>query len=111
MIPMPALLTALSDLTRWRMLAAMSEAGPLQVVELAQRLNVPATNISKHITVLRHAGIVTNDRPKLYGIRPDLLAEPRDANGVLRGLDFGVCLLRLDRLPQRDKRTTQTGTP
>ena len=92
MIPMPALLTALSDLTRWRMLAAIVEAGPLQVVELSQRLNVPATNISKHITVLRRDGIVTNDRPKLYGIAPAYLVPGQPA------LDFGVCLLRLDRL-------------
>ena len=93
MIPMPALLTALSDLTRWRMLAAIVEAGPLQVVELAQRLNVPATNISKHITVLRRAGIVTNDRPKLYGIAPQYQVPGQ------RAVDLGVCLLRLDRLP------------
>ena len=42
----------------------------------------------------RLAGIVTNDRPKLYGIAPPQYQVPGQP-----ALDLGVCLLRLDRLP------------
>ena len=89
-IPFPALITALSDATRWRILAAIVEVGPLQIVEFSQRLKIPATNISKHITVLRRAGIVTADRPNLYGIRAEYLIPGQ------RAINLGPCILQLD---------------
>jgi DNA-binding Lrp family transcriptional regulator len=91
-IPLEPLLTAVSDLTRWRILDELLKGEALPVLELAKRLHVPATNISKHCTVLLRLGILRRGYGNLYSI-PACFTVPGQ-----RVLDFGAVLLRLDRL-------------
>jgi DNA-binding IclR family transcriptional regulator len=58
--------------------------------ELAKRLKVPATNISKHCVVLHRCGILKRDYG-LYKINPAHLIPGE------RALDLGAVVIRLDR--------------
>lgn len=91
-LPLANILTAISDLTRWRILDELLKGEPLPVKELARRLGVPATNISKHCTALCQFGIVLRGFGNLFKI-PDHFQMPGQ-----RALDLGAVVLRLDRL-------------
>jgi DNA-binding transcriptional ArsR family regulator len=54
-------LKALADETRWRIVRELLTE-PLTVSGLVERLNVTQYNISKHLKVLRRAGIVEGKR-------------------------------------------------
>lgn len=88
-IPSQAVLTAISDPTRWRILQTILHTEPLPAGEIARRLGVPATNISKHCAVLKNAGILQRGFGGLYKIPPERLTEGG------RSLDLGLILLRL----------------
>ena len=86
------LLRAIGDPLRWRILAELSIGEPLMVMEIAERLGRSADLVSKHLAVLREAGVVESGRGRLYQI-----AQPyRPAPGT-NELDFGHCVLRLGR--------------
>ena len=54
---------ALSDLTRARALRMILMAdGPVCVCELADALKLPQYRVSKHLAILRQAGLVTDSR-------------------------------------------------
>jgi DNA-binding transcriptional ArsR family regulator len=53
---------ALADTTRRDVLRAVAEDGPLTATELAGRLPVTRQAVSKHLEVLRAAGLVTSSR-------------------------------------------------
>lgn len=54
---------ALSDLTRLRALRMILIAeGPLCVCELADALDLPQYQVSKHLAILRQVGLVTDSR-------------------------------------------------
>lgn len=89
--PLPLLLRGIGDPLRWRILAELSAGEPLMVIELAERLRRSADLISKHLAVLREAGVVEIGRGRLYQIPPHYLPTPGE-----RVLDFGHCLLRFD---------------
>lgn len=90
---LPHFAKAMSDPIRWAVLAELSSGEPRMVKELAQKLGRSPGNLSKHMTVLRRAGVVTVGRGRLYSIPPQFLA------GVSPGhVDFGHCLLRLAEL-------------
>ena len=55
--PCISYLRALGDETRWRLVRELL-AAPRTVSELVARLHEPQPNISKHLRVLRQAGIV-----------------------------------------------------
>jgi DNA-binding transcriptional ArsR family regulator len=93
-IPLATLLTAVSDRTRWRIFDELLKGEPLPVHELARRLGIRATNISKHMTVLHRSGLVLRGFGKLYRIPPAFLVPGQ------RALDFGAVVLRLDRLDE-----------
>jgi hypothetical protein len=95
MAALARIVTAISDITRWRILAELSKGEALPTGELAKRLAAPATNISKHLTYLHRIGILQRGFGKLYRI-----AERYVVAGE-RTLDFGVAVLRLDRVPER----------
>jgi predicted transcriptional regulator len=81
----------LADPTRWRILKVMVEADtPLMIVELAERVGCSADSMSKHMAVLRAAGIVTTGRNRLYQLQPRFIADQSESL-----LDFGSCQLRL----------------
>jgi DNA-binding transcriptional ArsR family regulator len=63
------LVTALSDKTRWRIFAELVKSEPLPVAELSRRLGVPATNISKHMNLLRRFRIVERGLGSFTGFR------------------------------------------
>ncbi len=82
---------ALGDATRWRILGELSAGEPLMVVELAERLGKGSSAVSKHLGVLRRAGLVVQARNRLHRIPAQFLPEPGK-----RAVDFGFCLLRFD---------------
>lgn len=55
------LLKALADETRWRIVSVLLTE-PLTVNELVERLDVSQYNVSKHLRILREAGIVGAER-------------------------------------------------
>lgn len=89
-IPFDSLLTAISDKTRWRILDELFKGEALPANEIAKRLKVPATNISKHCVVLHRCGILRRDYG-LYKINPAHLIPGE------RALDLGAVVIRLDR--------------
>ncbi len=84
-------LPAIGDLRRWAILRELAGGDQLMVVEIAERIRLPATLVSKHLAVLREAGIVAQARSRLYQIKPQFLAD-RDQ----RIVDLGWCLLRMN---------------
>ncbi len=91
------ILKALSDGTRMRLVKKLL-AGNCGVNGLATALKLSPYNVSKHLRVLRHAGIVdvrSIGARREYGIRNKFLDEfARDD----QTLDFGCCTFRFDRL-------------
>jgi DNA-binding transcriptional ArsR family regulator len=89
-------LKALVDDTRRRIVRELL-SHPSTVNELAERLKVSQYNISKHLRVLREAGIVRATRQGKHvqsRIAPDF--QRRNA-GKANQLDLGCCLFRFDK--------------
>jgi DNA-binding transcriptional ArsR family regulator len=70
-----AALVALADPTR-RAVVDLLRAGPLRAGELAAALDMTPPNLSRHLRVLRHSGLVADDEPeddarvRLYRLEP-----------------------------------------
>ena len=97
--PCTQILKALADTTRWRIVGELLCA-PLAMGDLAERLDVSHYNLSKHVRILREAGIVTTHRQgKMVacGIAPDLRLQVRAGEPVL---DLGCCTFRFDQPPK-----------
>jgi len=74
---MEAVLRALSDESRRTMLEALTE-GPATAGELASLLPIARPGVSRHLRVLREAGLVEfrqEAQRRVYGLRPEALAE------------------------------------
>ena len=56
---------ALSDLTRQEILNLLKE-GPLTAGEIARHFQVSGATISHHLSILKEAGLVLNDRQGKY---------------------------------------------
>jgi DNA-binding transcriptional ArsR family regulator len=80
----------LGDPARWAILEALGPGEPLMVRELAVAAGHSPSSTSKHLSVLRAAGLVVIGRAGLYQIP----ARFRPTDGERR-LDFGRCVLRL----------------
>lgn len=89
-IPLESLLSAISSPTRWAILRELASGDQVAVVELAERLGETATGISKHMAVLRDAGVVNLGRNRLYSLPAAFLFDKDQ-----RIVDFGWCVLRL----------------
>lgn len=77
---MEAVLRALADDSRRTLLEALAE-GPATVNELAALLPIARPGVSRHLRVLREAGLVEVRRDaqhRLYSARPQPLAEVND---------------------------------
>ncbi len=75
-----AALTALGDANR-REIVAILRRGPRSVVEIAAALPVSRPAVSKHLKVLKDAGLVTSQEDgtrRIYGLDPDGFAAVRD---------------------------------
>jgi DNA-binding transcriptional ArsR family regulator len=72
-----AALRAVADESRRRMLDALS-GGPATVTELAALLPIARPGVSRHLRVLREAGLVEvrqQAQRRIYSLRPQPLAE------------------------------------
>jgi DNA-binding transcriptional ArsR family regulator len=81
----------LNGQARWRILRELAKGEALPVKELALRAGCPAASASKHMLLLKKAGVVTVGYGRLYKLSPHLQPEP----GCPR-LDLGHCILKLD---------------
>ena len=92
------ILKALADRTRQRIVKALL-AADVSVNELTERLDLSQYNTSKHLRVLKEAGIVevrALGQRREYSIAPTLRRRLQREGPVL---DFGCCTFRFDQLP------------
>ena len=85
---MEAVLRALSDESRRTMLEALTE-GPATAGELAALVPIARPGVSRHLRVLREAGLVEfrqEAQRRVYGLRPEALAEVDEWLGRYRAL-------------------------
>jgi DNA-binding transcriptional ArsR family regulator len=85
---MEATLRALADESRRTMLETMAN-GPVTVNELAALLPIARPGVSRHLRVLREAGLVDvrqEAQRRIYSIRPQPLAEIDEWLGRYRAL-------------------------
>ena len=91
-------LKALADRTRQRIVKALL-ARDLSVNELTDELEIPQYNTSKHLGVLKNAGIVD---VRAAGARREYFISRALRRRIQRAgptLDFGCCTFRMDQLP------------
>ena len=92
------ILKALADRTRQRIVKALL-AADLSVGELTEQLGLSQYNTSKHLRVLKAAGIV-EARP--LGTRREHFISTTFRRRIEEGgvtLDFGCCTFRMNQLP------------
>jgi DNA-binding transcriptional ArsR family regulator len=85
---MDAVLQALSDSSRRTVLEALGQ-GPATVGQLAALLPIARPGVSRHLRVLREAGLVEvrhEAQFRVYSLRPEPLAEIDDWLGRYRAL-------------------------
>lgn len=93
-------LKALSDESRLRIVGALVKKR-LSVNELAGKLDLSQYNVSKHLRILRAAGILDME-PKMN--RHEYFIAPKFQRQLTRNkneLDLGCCVFRFDQLPRR----------
>lgn len=86
-------LKALADPARIRILKAL-QSGALAVTDLSNLLDIEVPNVSHHLRVLYHAGIVNTRRDGrfiYYEIDREVIAEA----SLSQTLDFGCCSLKM----------------
>ena len=82
---------ALNGIPRWRLLRELAKGEALPVAELARRVATTGNMTSKHLGILRDAGLVDKVYGQLYRLAPRVRVDHEN-----RLLDLGHCLLRLD---------------
>jgi len=89
------MLKALADETRWRLVRELLKSSRT-VTELTERLEVTQYNVSKHLRILREAGIVeTRKEGKHLNCRVAEDFRKQIARNK-SGLDLGCCTFRFD---------------
>src|SRR5262245_31650548 len=94
-----AALKALGEETRLRILRLVFRE-PLSVNEISERLKVSQYNVSKHLRIMREAGLLQSEKrgkQRLYAIVDALKSQVAANNNIL---DLGCCTFRLDKLPR-----------
>ena len=92
-------LKALGEETRLRILRLLF-AQKLSVNQIASLLETSQYNISKHLRILREAGLLTSEKQgkqRLYSVSAGLKRHAARNNNVI---DLGCCTFRLERLPK-----------
>jgi DNA-binding transcriptional ArsR family regulator len=101
-------LKAIGEETRVRIVELLLER-PLGVDEIAEKLDVSQYNVSKHLRILREAGLLNvekHGRRRLYAL-PDDIRRQGDARGHV--LDLGCCSFQFDHRPKpAAKRSTRS---
>jgi DNA-binding transcriptional ArsR family regulator len=73
--------------------------GPRHVSEIAEELGIPLVNLSHHLTVLRHADLLQNEKKGRYvhySLAPGLLEIDDETLGT-EFLNLGCCRLEMPR--------------
>ncbi len=93
-------LKALADDSRLRIVAALVKR-PLNVNALSETLELSQYNVSKHLKILREAGLVDSEIKGSH--REYFIAEPfsKQLARNRNVLDLGCCTFRFDRLPKK----------
>ncbi|MCI0746974.1 MAG: metalloregulator ArsR/SmtB family transcription factor [Verrucomicrobia subdivision 3 bacterium] len=89
------MLKALADETRWQIVRELLER-TLTISELTRRLGLTQYNVSKHVRILREAGIVTTEKE---GKNLNCTVDPGLKQRIARNknqLDLGCCTFRFD---------------
>src|SRR5258706_5568599 len=92
-------LKALGEETRLRILRLLFKE-QLSVNEISERLKISQYNASKHLRIMREAGLLVTEKQgkqRLYTIAGRLKSQAAANNNVL---DLGCCTFRLDKLPK-----------
>ena len=108
-ISVEAVFSALANTTRLRCVLLLQEYDELCVCELTHAIGTTQPNVSRHLTRLREAGLVTDRRAGLwihYRINPQLpswVAKvlERTAEGVKGAASFTDDLAALKSMPNR----------
>jgi DNA-binding transcriptional ArsR family regulator len=90
------LLTALAAPERLRIVRFL-RGGPRNVTEIADMLRTKPVNVSHHMNVLRHAGLVSSSKQGrfvFYALAPGVLFHPDGAPDT-ELLDLGCCQLQM----------------
>lgn len=94
-----AVLKALGEMNRLRIMRLLLKE-QLGVNALAKRLKVSEYNVSKHLRILKDAGLLEMEKSgkqRLYGVVPSLTDELAKNQNVL---ELGCCTFRFDKLPR-----------
>jgi ArsR family transcriptional regulator, nickel/cobalt-responsive transcriptional repressor len=94
------MLRALADPERLRIVQCLRD-GPRNVSKLAGLLGAEVVNVSHHLGVLRHAGLVRDDKQGrfvVYSLHPDVF-NPGEVKRGAEHLDLGCCRLEI---PKKD---------
>jgi DNA-binding transcriptional ArsR family regulator len=92
-----SVLKALADETRWRIVQELLRTDRASVTDLVERLHLTQPNTSKHLRILRAAGIVVSEKEAtVVWSRVEPGFRQRIKGGEL-GLDLGCCTFRFDR--------------
>ena len=94
-----AALKALGEESRLRILRLLFKER-LSVNEITGRLKLSQYNVSKHLRIMREAGLLESAKHgklRLYGVSSRLKTQVAANNNVL---DLGCCTFRLDKLPK-----------
>ena len=94
-----AALKALGEETRLRILRLLFKK-PLSVNEIAERLHASQYNVSKHLRIMREAGLLETEKQgqqRLYTVAANLKSQLAANDNIL---DLGCCTFRLDKLPR-----------
>ena len=94
-----AALKALGELSRLRIVRLLLKER-LGVNALSERLGMSQYNVSKHLRILREAGLVEMEKQgqqRLYSVVPGLKSQLAANKNVL---ELGCCTFRFDKLPK-----------
>ncbi|MEK7676519.1 MAG: metalloregulator ArsR/SmtB family transcription factor [Verrucomicrobiota bacterium] len=94
-----AALKALAEETRLRILRLLFKE-QLGVNEISEQLKVSQYNVSKHLRIMREAGLLETEKQgkqRLYTVASNLKSQVAANNNIL---DLGCCTFRFDKLPR-----------
>jgi DNA-binding transcriptional ArsR family regulator len=94
-----AALKALGELNRLRIMRLLLKE-QLGVNAISERLGMSQYNVSKHLRILRGAGLLEMEKQgqqRLYAVVPGLRSQLAANKNVL---ELGCCTFRFDRLPK-----------
>jgi len=94
-----AVLKALGELNRLRLMRVLLKER-LDVNAISRRLKMSPYNVSKHLRVLKEAGLLESERAgkqRFYSVAPALKNRLAATQNVL---ELGCCTFRFDKLPR-----------